>query len=102
MLKGQTIKGHVSRPPDQIHQRRLAFDAPNLLGFVLGSTEKPSSRASHLSRLHASLSCRQYIYYLPRSLGFPCPSPTPPSGTALPFSSLPLPCLLLSVQGQMP
>lgn len=36
MLKGQMIKGHVSCPPDHIHQRCLAFDAPNLLIFVLG------------------------------------------------------------------
>ena len=37
MLKGQMIKGRVSCPPAHIHQRCLAFDAPNLLIFVRGS-----------------------------------------------------------------
>lgn len=99
MLKGQMIKGPVSRPPDRIHQRRLAFDAPNLLIFVLGRHPEPFFRASHLSPFHALLSCTWCIYYLLGSLCVPRPLL---SGTALPFSSLPLPRLLLSVQGQMP
>lgn len=99
MLKGQMIKGHVSCPPDHIHQRCLAFDAPNLLIFVRGSIKIPSSRASHLFPFHPLLSCRWCIYYL---LGSSCVPAPQPSGTALPFSSLPLPPLLLSEQGQMP
>lgn len=86
MLKGQTIKGHVSCPPAYIHQR-LAFDAPNLLIFVQGSIKNPSSRASHLFPFHPLLSCRQCIYYLLGSSCVPCP----PHPLELPSPSAPCP-----------
>lgn len=73
MLKGRMIKGHVSCPPAHIHQRCLAFDAPNLLIFVQGSIKNHSSRPSHLFPFDSLLSCTWCIYYLLWSMCVPCP-----------------------------